>query len=194
MKLRIIALRAKVRCNPSTVFGHIRALETRATSLLIYPRLQIFEQKVDCSQSKYRLENESAAFSFYGALREFIWHDSLSSPSPSTVSKKIQPINELVRVSCTRAHSVERFENFLCEEEENNYARILNLFWLLKWLLYKLNCYKGVKNPNLPLSYFYLVNSSSENFEKCGCAYRLIWDQVHLLRKKNEVIQQQAKR
>ena len=26
-----------------------------------------------------------------------------------------------------------------------------------------------------------LVNSSSENFEKCCCTYRLIWPQDHLL-------------
>ena len=41
----------------------------------------------------------------YGALREFIWHDRLSSVGPITVSiKKIQPSNALVCVLCTRAH------------------------------------------------------------------------------------------
>ena len=34
----------------------------------------------------------------------------------------------------------------------NNYARIFNLFWLLKWSLYMLNYYKEVKNPNLPMT------------------------------------------
>ena len=73
----------------------------------------------------------------------------------------------------------------------NNHARILNLFWLLKWSLYTLNYYKGVKTQifpwvrslfillslwsryfkdKLPASSF--INSSSENFAKCCCSYR----------------------
>ena len=59
------------------------------------------------------------------------------------------------------------------------------------------NYYKGVKNPDLPMGKIFihiivtltdtgpsktnyrhllLVNSSSENFEKCCCTFRLIWN------------------
>ena len=37
----------------------------------------------------------------------------------------------------------------------NNYARILNLFWLLKCLLYVLDYYR-VKNPDLPMSKIFI--------------------------------------
>ena len=93
--MRVFQLQNRASCkgeNASekrdSLFARIRALATRATSLLEYSRWQIFEQKRDCSQNKHRLGTESAAFSFYGALREFIWHDSLSSPGLITVSKK----------------------------------------------------------------------------------------------------------
>ena len=47
----------------------------------------------------------------YEGLREFIWHDSLSSPGPIAVSKKNQPINELVYVIRMRAHRLLLFFN-----------------------------------------------------------------------------------
>ena len=47
----------------------------------------------------------------YEGLREFIWHDSLSSPGPIAVSKKNQPINELVYVIRMRAHRLFLFFN-----------------------------------------------------------------------------------
>ena len=37
-----------------------------------------------------------------------------------------------------------------------NYARILNMFWSLKWSLYMLNYYKGVKNPGLPMTKIFI--------------------------------------
>ena len=99
--MRVFQLQNRASCegeNASekrdSLFARIRALATRATSLLEYSCWQIFEQKRDCSQNKHRLGTESAAFSFYGALREFIWHDSLSSAGPITVSKKKDSINQ----------------------------------------------------------------------------------------------------
>ena len=47
----------------------------------------------------------------YEGLREFIWHDSLSSPGPIAVSKKNQPINELVYVIRMRARRLFLFFN-----------------------------------------------------------------------------------
>ena len=38
----------------------------------------------------------------------------------------------------------------------SNYARILYLFWLPKWLLYMLNCHRGVNNPDLPMSKIFI--------------------------------------
>ena len=38
----------------------------------------------------------------------------------------------------------------------SNYARILYLFWFPKWLLYMLNCHRGVKNPDLPTSKIFI--------------------------------------
>ena len=47
----------------------------------------------------------------YEGLREFIWHDSLSSPGPIAVSKKNQPINQLVYVIRMRARRLFLFFN-----------------------------------------------------------------------------------
>ena len=50
---------------------------------------------------KYKLKALLFRVLIYGELREFIWHDSLSSTGPITVSvKKIQPSNELVCIIC----------------------------------------------------------------------------------------------
>ena len=46
-----------------------RALVTRATSLLKYFRLQIFEQKRDCSQSRYSLTQLTIIELCYRKLR-----------------------------------------------------------------------------------------------------------------------------
>ena len=50
---------------------------------------------------KYKLKALLFRVLIYGALRKFIWHDSLSSPGPITVSiitNKNQPVNVLVCV------------------------------------------------------------------------------------------------
>ena len=54
--------------------------------------------------------------------------------------------------------------------------REASLLTLAKSIYYSLYCYSdtGTSKTN----YLLLVNSSSENFEKCGCTYRLSWDQV----------------
>ena len=81
----------------------------------------------------------------------------------------------------------------------NNYARILKLFWLLKWLLNMLNCYRGVKNPDLPMSkiFIHIIVTLIQVLDKDklllhhqktskSVAALSVWfvDQVHLLWKK----------
>ena len=55
---------------------------------------------------KYKLKGLLFRVLIYGALREFIWHDSLSHPCPFTGfnDKKNQPIDVLVCVIRKRAH------------------------------------------------------------------------------------------
>ena len=47
--------------------------------------------------------------------------------------------------------------------------------------LYSYYCHSDTGTSKTNYRHLLLVNSSSENFEKCCCTYRLIWDQVHLL-------------
>ena len=79
----------------------------------------------------------------YGALREFIWHDSPSSPGPITVQKKNQPIKGLVCVIRGRAHLLFLFF-FLSQhvrdvknwsedyEKKNKPFFVLRVYWMIK--------------------------------------------------------------